>query len=50
MSSWVLTGVKERVSHIEKAVEMKVLDLEKTVDGKLVMLEEKINNLQNQCE
>ena len=49
--SWpFLTGVEERVSHLEKAVEMKVLDLEKTVDGKLVMMEEKINNLQNQCE
>ena len=54
-----ITGVEERVSHLEetfdakgsclkKTVDKKVDNLEKAVDGKLVMMEEKINNLQTQ--
>ena len=34
----------ERVLHLEKPVDTKMIDLEKIADGKLVMMEEKINN------
>ena len=37
-----ITGIEERVSHLEKATDTKVHDLEKTVGGKFQM----INNLQ----
>ena len=54
-----ITGVEERVSHLEKTVDTKVNslenivdkkvdNLEKVVDGKLAMMGEKINNLQSQ--
>ena len=46
--SKTITGVEERMLHLEKAVDTKMDNLEKTVDRKLDMMEEKINNLQSQ--